>query len=68
MKKNVGTADRAVRAILALVIAALWIGGQLSGTLALVLGLLAVVFLATSAMSYCPLYLPFDFSTKKKES
>ncbi|HTY35773.1 MAG TPA: DUF2892 domain-containing protein [Bacteroidota bacterium] len=68
MKKNVGTADRAVRAILALVIAALWIGGQLSGTLALVLGLLAVVFLATSAMSYCPLYLPFGFSTKKKES
>jgi hypothetical protein len=66
MKKNMGTADRAIRVLAAVVIGILLITGQLSGTLATVLGILAVVFLLTSALSFCPLYIPFNISTLKK--
>ncbi len=66
MKKNMGIADRAIRVLAAVVIGILLITGQLSGTLATVLGILAVVFLVTSALSFCPLYLPFNISTLKK--
>jgi len=66
MKKNVGNADRLIRVLLALVIAVLYFTDQISGTVAIVLGLLAVIFLITSAMSFCPLYAPFKISTAKK--
>jgi len=48
MTKNMGNADRAIRTILALGVAALYFTGRISGTLAIVLGVIAVVFLATS--------------------
>ncbi len=66
MKKNMGTADRAIRLFAAVVIGILLITGQLSGTLATVLGIFAIVFLLTSAIGFCPLYLPFNISTLKK--
>jgi len=66
MKKNMGTADRAIRLFAAVVIGILLITGQLSGTLAMVLGIFAIVFLLTSAIGFCPLYLPFNISTLKK--
>ena len=56
MKKNLGTADRAVRVIGALLIGFLMLNGVISGVLAIVLGMLAVVFLLTSLLSFCPLY------------
>lgn len=67
MKTNMGSVDRIVRVVLALVVALLFFNGQITGAAAAVLGILAVVFLATSAISFCPLYLPFGISTKKKE-
>ncbi len=66
MKVNMGTADKVVRIIIAIAIAALYFLGQITGTIAIVLLVLAVIFIATSFLSFCPLYLPFGISTKKK--
>ncbi len=66
MKKNMGTLDRSVRVIAAIVIAVLIIAKTLTGTLALILGILGGIFLVTSLVGFCPLYVPFKFSTKKK--
>ncbi|MCA9921588.1 MAG: DUF2892 domain-containing protein [Anaerolineales bacterium] len=66
MKKNMGTIDRGIRAAFAVLVAILYFTGVISGTLAIILGILAVVFLATSFLSFCPLYLPFNISTNKK--
>ncbi len=66
MKKNMGTADRIVRAIIAIVIAALYVTGTISGTLGTVLLVVAVIFLLTSFISFCPLYLPFGIRTTGK--
>jgi hypothetical protein len=62
---NMGTADRAIRMVIALIFAALILTGTVTGILAWVLGLFAVIFVVTSFISFCPLYLPFKFSTKK---
>lgn len=68
MKKNMGNADRIIRVLAAAVVAVLYFTNQISGTLAAILGLFAVIFVLTSAMSFCPLYLPFKFSTKKSDA
>ena len=66
MTKNMGTIDRLIRTIVALVIGYLWWTGTISGTLGIVLAVLAVVFLLTSAISFCPLYRPLGLSTCSK--
>jgi hypothetical protein len=63
MQKNMGTIDRAVRVLVAVVIAALIVMGQISGILAIVLGILAGVFVLTSVVGFCPLYAPFGLRT-----
>ena len=63
MKKNMGTADRIIRTIIALTIAALYALNVISGTLGLVLLALAGIFLLTSLISFCPLYAPFGIKT-----
>lgn len=54
MKKNMGTADKAIRIFIVVVIAALYFTNVISGTLAIILGTLAVVFVLTSFISFCP--------------
>ncbi len=66
MKPNMGTADKLVRILLAFIIAGLYFVNIISGTLAIILLILATVFIITSFMSFCPLYLPFNISTRKK--
>jgi len=66
MKKNMGSADRIIRILAAFFIALLYFTDQISGTFALILGILAFVFMVTSYISFCPLYLPFGISTRKK--
>jgi hypothetical protein len=68
MPKNMGTIDRVIRTILAVIVIVLYLTGQISGIAAIVLGVIAVIFLATSAIGFCPAYYPFKFSTKKKDS
>ncbi len=66
LKKNMGTLDRVVRLVIAAVIAILYFTGSLSGTAAVILGILAIVFVVTSFVGFCPGYLPFGLSTRKK--
>lgn len=63
MKKNMGSADRIIRIVLAVVMAALHFTGTVSGTLGIVLLVLAIVFAATSLVSFCPLYTLVGLST-----
>lgn len=63
MKKNMGNLDRVFRVIVAAIIAALYFTGTLTGTLGLVLLVLAGVFVATSLVSFCPLYTLFGLNT-----
>ncbi|MCU0348820.1 MAG: DUF2892 domain-containing protein [Saprospiraceae bacterium] len=67
MKKNMGSADRIIRVILAAVMATLYFTGIITGTIGLVLVILAAVFLLTSLISFCPLYAPFGISTCPKK-
>ncbi|MDQ3141438.1 MAG: DUF2892 domain-containing protein [Bacteroidota bacterium] len=66
MKKNMGSADRIIRILVAVVIAILYFTNQITGTTAIILGVLEVIFVATSFISFCPLYLPFGISTTNK--
>ncbi len=63
MTRNMGTVDRVLRTIAALVIGYLLWTGTIAGTLGTVLAVLAVVFLLTSLISFCPLYRPLGIST-----
>ena len=63
MKKNMGTTDRVIRFIVAAIIGVLYYTGTISGTLGIVLLVLAAVFVLTSFVSFCPLYAPFGIST-----
>jgi hypothetical protein len=67
MKKNMGSIDRIVRVFVAVVIGILYFTDQITGTAAIILGIFAVVFLLTSAIGFCPLYLPLKLSTIKKK-
>jgi hypothetical protein len=64
MKPNMGSADRIIRIVVAAVIAALYFTNVITGTIGIALLVLAVIFLATSFISTCPLYLPFGISTR----
>jgi len=66
MKKNMGSTDRVIRILVAIVIAGLYLANQISGTTTIILLILAAVFVLTSFISFCPLYLPFGISTRKK--
>lgn len=63
MKKNMGSMDRLIRVIIAAAVAVLYFTGTITGTLGIVLLVLAGVFVATSLISFCPLYAPFGLNT-----
>jgi Inner membrane protein YgaP-like, transmembrane domain len=65
MKRNMGTLDKGIRVIIAIAIGLLYYFNIIEGTLAYVLMALAIVFLLTSFVSFCPLYLPFGINTCK---
>jgi DUF2892 family protein len=64
MTKNMGTVDRVIRIVVALVIAGLYFTGRISGILGIVLLVFAVVFVITSFVARCPAYLPLGISTR----
>lgn len=65
--KNMGILDRSLRVVLAVVIAVLYYLGQISGTAAWILGIVAIIFFLTGLVGVCPLYIPFKCDTRKKE-
>lgn len=67
MKPNMGAADKVFRILIAILITVLYFTHIISGTVAIVFIVLAGVFILTSFMSFCPLYLPFGISTKQKD-
>jgi Na+(H+)/acetate symporter ActP len=67
MKQNMGPLDRVLRISIALVIAVLYFTDHMNGTAAIILGLLAVIFVVTSFIGVCPLYIPLKLSTKKDQ-
>jgi len=67
MKANMGSADKMLRIIVAIVIGILYFTNVITGTLGLILLIVGVIFLLTSLVSFCPLYLPLGINTKKKK-
>jgi ABC-type bacteriocin/lantibiotic exporter with double-glycine peptidase domain len=67
MKKNMGTLDKVLRILVAAVIVGLFFAHVLLGIVGIVLLVLAGIFIVTSVIGFCPLYLPFGISTKKNK-
>ena len=65
MKKNMGSIDSAIRILVAVIVFLLLFMGKVTGTLAIALGIVAGIFVLTSFVRICPLYLPFGISTNK---
>lgn len=67
MKKNMGTIDRVVRILIALLVVVLYFTKVLTGTPAIILLVISGILVLTSIIGTCPLYLPFGLTTAKKE-
>jgi len=68
MKKNMGSADKMIRILIAAVVVILAFTKVITGVLAIVLLIFAGVFILTSLFSFCPLYWPFGINTGKKQA
>ena len=68
MKKNVGTIDKVIRILIAVAIAVLYFTDVITGIVGIVLLALAIIFVLTSLLSFCPIYWPFGLSTRSKKS
>jgi len=68
MKKNIGTIDKAVRLVVAAIILLLYFTNVISGTMALVLIIVAMILTITSLIGVCPLYMLFGINTLSKKS
>jgi hypothetical protein len=66
MKANMGTTDKAIRIVVAIVLITLNLTNVVTGTLGVILLVLAAVFILTSFVSFCPLYLPLGINTCRK--
>jgi di/tricarboxylate transporter len=66
MKKNMGTTDKVIRILVAVLVLVLFLTDVISGTPAVILLILAGVLVVTSLLGFCPLYLPFGLSTRRK--
>ncbi|KAA3642350.1 MAG: DUF2892 domain-containing protein [Chloroflexi bacterium] len=67
MKLNMGQLDRGIRLAIVALIAVLYFAGQITGLAAIILGLVAVIFAATSFIGFCPIYALFGLSTRNSE-
>lgn len=67
MKKNMGSIDKVIRILVAVVFVVLYFMQVVTGTLGIILLVLATVFLLTSLISFCPLYWPFGINTGAKQ-
>lgn len=68
MKKNMGSIDKLIRIIIAIVFVALYFTKVVTGVWGIILLVLAAVFVLTSLVSFCPLYWPFGINTGKKHA
>ena len=68
MKRNMGNIDKGLRIFVAIAIIALYFTNMISGTLAIIGFIIAGIFILTSLVGTCPLYMPFGISTCPKDS
>ncbi len=68
MKSNLGNLDKIIRIVLAALVIVLYFMNLISGTAAIILGVVAFIFLATSLINFCPLYSVLGISTRKKSN
>ena len=68
MTKNMGTADKAIRILVAIGVFTAIATGAIAGTLAWVLGIIGAVFVLTSLVSFCPLYAVVGIKTCKTDA
>jgi len=68
MKTNMGATDKTIRILIAVIIGVMYFTNIISSTTAIILGILAIVFVLTSLISFCPLYLPFGINTSNKKN
>jgi len=66
MKKNMGTVDKAIRILVAVVLGILYFTGVITGVLGIILLVASVIFVLTSLIGYCPLYSPLGLNSSKK--
>ena len=67
MKQNMGIEDRVIRLVAAIAVGVLYGLGYISGTLAIILGVVAIAFFVTSLIGWCPIYLPLGLSTLRRK-
>lgn len=67
MKKNMGSADKIIRLLIAAAVFILFFSGIIPGTLGIILMVFAIIFVLTSLIGSCPLYLPLGISTIRKK-
>jgi hypothetical protein len=65
MKSNMSSTDRIGRVIFAVLVVLLYLMDIISGSVAIVLFVIAAIFVATSAISFCPIYTIFGINTKR---
>ncbi|CAN5238372.1 DUF2892 domain-containing protein [soil metagenome] len=68
MKTNMGTLDKVIRLLVAFLIIMLFITNIINGAVAIVLLILAGIFILTSIIGFCPLYYPLGISTCRKKT
>ncbi|HAR72277.1 YgaP family membrane protein [Empedobacter falsenii] len=67
MKKNMGTFDKSIRLLIAIILVVLYFTNVISGTLGIIALIIAGVFILTSLLSFCPLYTVLGFNTCEKK-
>lgn len=67
MKNNMGLTDKVIRLLIAALVIVLFYSNVISGTVGIILLVLAGIFILTSFLGFCPLYLPFGLNTGKKK-
>ncbi len=67
LKKNMGLIDKVIRILIAVIVIALYFANVISGILAIILLIFSGIFILTSLLGFCPLYIPFGLNTGKKE-
>ena len=63
MKPNIGTADRAIRAIVGIAALATWFLGLVEGALGIIVLVVGVVMIATAVLRWCPPYALIGLNT-----
>ncbi len=67
MKKNMGSEDRIVRIMIAAIVVLLYFTSVITGTVAIILLIVSGIFILTSFVSFCPLYLPLGLNTLRRK-